>query len=200
MTKPLSAGGDSRPRRDGARVVVQEWVSLDGYASGPDGEMDIMGTVSAHTDRRSQTYNAEFLRAATAVLLGARTYRQFVEYWPTAEEPIADRVNQLPKVVASTTLGSAPWGEHAPAIVVADAREYVRQFRRDGQGILVVWGSLSVAHALAEAGLVDELDLFVAPVWLGRGTALLPSGRVTLEQLTSETWRDLIHTRYRITR
>ena len=181
------------------RVVVQEWVSIDGYASGPTDEMDIMSVVTDDTDQRSQEYNAEFLAAASAVLLGSRTYRKFAEYWPTADEPIADRVNELPKLVASTSLESAPWGDRAPAIVVADVEDHVRRFRRDGGGTLVVWGSLALAHSLMDAGLVDELDLFVAPVWLGDGTRLLPANRVQVEQLSSENWGELTHLRYRLT-
>lgn len=181
------------------RVVVQEWVSLDGFASGPTDEMDIMSVVTDDTDQRSQSYNAEFLAEASAVLLGSRTYRKFVEYWPTADEQIADRVNELPKIVASTSLESAPWGDHAPATVVADVEDHVRQFRRNGEGTLVVWGSLALTHSLMDAGLVDELDLFVTPVWLGEGTRLLPGSRVRVEQLSSEDWGELTHLRYRVT-
>ncbi|MWV51462.1 reductase (plasmid) [Rathayibacter sp. VKM Ac-2803] len=180
------------------RVVVQEWISLDGYASGPTDEMDIMSAISEDTDQRSQTYNAEFLSTAAAVLLGSRTYRKFVEYWPSAEEPIADQVNQLPKLVASTTLQSAPWGEHTPATVITDVYAHVRQFRREGEGTLVVWGSLALTHSLMNTGLVDELDLFVAPIWLGEGTPLLPAGRVRVEQLSSDNWDELTHLTYRV--
>lgn len=181
-----------------ARVVVQEWVSLDGYAAGPGGEMDIMRAVSEGADQRSQTYNAEFLATTAEVLLGSRTYGAFVEYWPTAEERIADRVNRIPKFVASTTLHSAPWGDHAPATVVADVEDHVRRFRREGEGTLVVWGSLALVHSLVRAGLVDELDLFVAPIWLGEGTPLLPAGPVPVTQLSSENWGELTHLTYRI--
>lgn len=181
------------------RVVVQEWVSLDGYASGPTDEMDVMSVVTEKADQRSQSYNAEFLAAASAVLLGSRTYRKFVEYWPTADEPIAARVNDLPKVVASTSLESAPWGDHAPATVIADVEVQVRRFRSEGQGMLVVWGSLALTHSLMDAGLVDELDLFIAPVWLGEGTRLLPAGRVPVQQVSSEDWDELTHLRYRVT-
>ncbi|WP_194422414.1 dihydrofolate reductase family protein [Microbacterium abyssi] len=182
-----------------ARVIVQEWVSLDGFASGPIDETEIMSVVDEDIDRRSQTYNEEFLAGADAVLLGSRTYRKFARYWPTATEPIANRVNELPKIVASTTLDSAPWGQHAPATVVADAEEYVAQFRQDGEALLVVWGSLNLTRSLLRAGLVDELDLFVAPIWLGEGTPLLDIGRVRVEQLVSENWDALTHVRYRIT-
>lgn len=183
---------------NGPRIVVQEWVSLDGYASGPTDETDVMTAVGHDADMRSQAYNAEFLASATAVLLGGHTYRRFVEYWPDADEPIADKVNQLPKIVASTTLKSAPWGDHTEATVVSDIHDHVRRFRCAGEGTMVVWGSLAVVHSLLAEGLVDELDLFVAPVALGEGTPLLPAGRVELEQLTSDDWGELTHLTYRV--
>ncbi|WP_322410648.1 dihydrofolate reductase family protein [Microbacterium invictum] len=181
---------------DRPRVVVQEWVSLDGYASGPRNEMDIMSVVTEDADRRSQAYNAVFLAAVSAVLLGRQTYSSFARYWPTAEEPIAARVNALPKIVASRSLQSAPWGDHRPVTVVTDVEDHVRRFRHEGNGTLVVWGSLALTHSLVKAGLVDELDLFIAPVWLGNGTCLLPDGSVHLKQISSEDWGELTHLRY----
>jgi len=187
------------PENPSARVIVQQWVSLDGFASGPNDETDIMATVDAEADARSQEYNQNFLSGASAVLLGSRTYRKFVEYWPTADEPIAARVNGMRKVVASATLSSAPWGDHEPAIVVDDAVTYARQFRSEESGALVVWGSLDLTRSLMDAAQVDELDLFVAPVWLGSGTALLGTGQESrLRQVLSEDWGTITHLRYRL--
>jgi dihydrofolate reductase len=181
------------------RVVVQEWVSLDGYAAGPAGETDVMRGVDETADARSQEYNATLLDGVHAVLLGSRTYRQFVEYWPTSTEPIAAGVNAVPKVVASSSLSTAPWGEHTPADVVVDAHAYVREHRSTGSGILLVWGSLALARSLVAAGEVDELDLFVSPTWLGQGTPLLDAAPApALEQLASEDWGTVTHLRYRL--
>lgn len=187
------------PRDSTGRVVVQEWVSLDGYAAGPDGEADVMRGVDEAADARSQAYNATLLDDTRAVLLGSRAYRQFVSYWPTSDEPIAARVNAVPKIVASSTLGIAPWGAHPPAGVVADAHAVVREHRATSSGTLLVWGSLALVGSLVEAGEVDELDLFVSPTWLGRGTPLIGAGPpLTLAQLASEDWGTVTHLRYRV--
>lgn len=177
---------------------MQEWVSLDGYASGVDDEGAIFAAVDETADARSQEHNLRLLEDAT-VLLGRRTYEQFVQYWPTATEAIAGSVNAASKVVASSTLSAAPWGSHEPATVVPDARRFVEEARRDGTGVLIVWGSLDLVAALVEHGLVDELDLFVAPVWVGEGTRLLPAGWSSrLRQLDSENWGSVTHLRYGI--
>lgn len=178
-------------------VVAQQWVSLDGYASGVDGEEEIFAAVGADSDAASQEYNARFLPSVTEVLLGRRSYEKFVGYWPTAQEPIADRVNAIPKTVCSTTLTRAPWGSHEPAGITADAVEHVRR----ADGLVLVWGSLRLTAALLAAGVLDELDLFLAPVVLGAGIPLVPPGlHPRLRQLTSEPLGSVTHLRYRIER
>lgn len=183
----------------GPRVVVQEWVSVNGMASGIGGEMDVMGVVDEAADARSQEYNRDLLADAAGILLGSATYRQFVEYWPTAEEPIAPYINSLPKFVASRSGEAVPWGAHAPATRVDDAAAFVREHRSAGTGTLVIWGSLALAESLIEAHLVDEIDLFVAPVWIDDGSPAIGWGDHRLEQLVSEDWGSITHIRYRFT-
>lgn len=114
-----------------------------------------------------------------------------MEYWPTAEdEPVADTVNSVPKIVFSSTLDSAPWGRFDPAHVVdGDAAEHVRALRQEPGGDVMVWGSISLVQSLFLAGLVDELQLRVLPVVLSSGRKLLgeDSGehRLSLLQATS---------------
>ena len=101
------------------RVLVQQWVSVDGLVAGPNGEIDVFDAVPDFS--ASDRHNAALLDSVDEVLLGRRTYEEFVQFWPTAEgEALAPLVNALPKTVASTTLGAAPWGEHAPARIVPD--------------------------------------------------------------------------------
>jgi dihydrofolate reductase len=172
------------------RVLVQQWVSVDGMVAGRNDETDISDAVPdfAASDR----HNTVLLDSVDEVLLGRRTYEEFVQFWPTADgEALAPLINALPKTVASTTLGAAPWGEHPPARIVADAVEHIRSRRTAGAtGTTIVWGSIAVMRALLRAELVDDLELFVAPVLLGAGTLLLdpasPTVRLTLQE--SETW------------
>jgi hypothetical protein len=110
------------------RVLVQQWVSVDGMVAGPDGETDVFDAVPDFS--ASDRHNTALLDSVDEVLLGRRTYEEFVQFWPTADgEALAPLINALPKTVASTTLGSAPWGEHPPARIVPDAVEHIRSGR-----------------------------------------------------------------------
>jgi dihydrofolate reductase len=172
------------------RVLAQQWVSVDGMVAGRNGETDVFDAVPDFS--ASDRHNTALLDSVDEVLLGRRTYEEFVRFWPTAEdEALAPLINALPKTVASSTLGAAPWGEHPAARIVPDAVAHVRSRRRAGTtGTTIVWGSITVMRALLRAELVDELELFVAPVLLGTGTPLLdPAGpTVRLTLLDSETW------------
>ncbi|MEJ2860177.1 dihydrofolate reductase family protein [Actinomycetospora flava] len=174
------------------RVVAQQWISIDGFATGPTDEMEIFAGVPAASDARSMELNAELIADVETVLLGRRTYEAFVTFWPTEaarDVPITPLVNAVPKVVASSTLTAAPWGGHAPASVVPDAVAHVRALRAEPGGIVLVWGSLALMRTLLDAGLVDELDLFVAPIALGGGTPLVTPGRpLGLRQLAGEVF------------
>ena len=176
--------------------MAQEWISLDGCASGPGGEEDIFAAVPDPAFAATQRWNQDLIDDVDFVLLGRTTYELFVRYWPAADEPIAARINEVAKAVCSRTLEEAPWGEFVPAAVERDPLEHLRTLRRDDAArTVLVWGSLSIVHQLAQAGELDELDLFVAPVVLGEGTALLPQPR-TLRQLTVEEMDGVVHARY----
>jgi dihydrofolate reductase len=172
------------------RVLVQQWVSVDGMVAGPNGETDVFDAVTDFS--ASDRHNTALLDSVDEVLLGRRTYEEFVQFWPTAEdEALAPLINALPKTVASTTLGAAPWGEHPPARVIPDAVEHIRSRRTAGvTGTTIIWGSITVMRALLSAELVDDLEVFVAPVLLGTGTPLLdPAGPpVRLVLQDSESW------------
>jgi dihydrofolate reductase len=169
-------------------LLTQQWISVDGFLAGVNGEADVFAAVSDFT--ASETHNTALLADIDEVLLGRRTYESFAAYWPTAAgEPMAQQINALPRTVCSTTLTAATWGDHAPARVVPDPVEHVRAQRAAGTRI-IVWGSVSVMRALLAAGEVDEVELFVAPIALGAGTPLLAPGAAPLPlRLTaSETW------------
>lgn len=176
------------------RVIAQQWISVDGFASGASSEEEIFRHVSTESDEASMSHNIMLLSDVDAVVLGRRTYESFVGFWPTDRSrgvPVSPAVNAVPKVVASRTLREAPWGAYAPAQVVADPVSRVRELRSAPGGPVLVWGSLSLMGTLLGAGLIDELDLFVAPVALAGGTPLLPPGRpVHLRQVGGEILPD----------
>jgi dihydrofolate reductase len=165
-------------------LIFQEYVSLDGFAAGPGDDLGFFDTVTGQDDRD----NLELLESVDTMLLGATTYRLFVDYWPTATDGLAPLLNQLRKVVVSSTLDSAPWGSWEPAEVVADAVEAVTALKNeDGKGI-VLWGSISLFHTLLTAGLVDEVQLRVCPVVLGAGKPVFPPSQVALDLIEAHPW------------
>ncbi|MBA3280325.1 MAG: dihydrofolate reductase family protein [Geodermatophilaceae bacterium] len=155
------------------RIIVQEIVSLDGFVADASGGLDFFEVVSDYSEVNQE--NLAIMETVDTLLLGAKTYQLFVDFWPTAEdEPVADVVNSTPKIVFSSTLGGAPWGRFDPARVVAgDPVEHVRRMQQESGGDVMVWGSISLVQSLLAAGLVDELQLRVLPIMLSSGRRLI---------------------------
>jgi dihydrofolate reductase len=180
------------------RLTVEQIVSVDGYAADADGSLEFAAT--ADGAGAADADQLAFLGDVDAILLGATTYRMFAEYWPKADpatEPVAEPIDRLPKFVVSNSLDTAPWGDGAIEILRGDGAESAAALK-DRYAHIIVWGSLTLADALFEAGLVDQLRLRVVPVLIGAGrsftperlgdrrlaldhTASLPSGHVTLQ-------------------
>lgn len=158
------------------RLILQEWVSLDGFAADADGKLDFFPSTEAN--RYSDRDQLAFLDDVDTVLLGRRTYELFVEFWPTAsptEEIIADRLNELPKLVFSNTLAEAPWGAWPAARVVrGDAVAEIARLKAQPGKHMVLWGSLMLAQDLIAADLIDEYHIQVCPTLVGAGRRLFP--------------------------
>jgi dihydrofolate reductase len=187
------------------KVVVQQFLTLDGYAAGPNGELDFVTESGAAADPTSGAFvenQLAFIESVDTILLGAVTYRMFAAYWPeqtTETQAIADALNATPKVVFSSTLQSAPWGSWEPARVVSgSAAEEVRRLKAEPGKDMVVWGSLALSDSLMREGLVDEYRLQVCPVVLGRGKRLFEDGldMQWLTRLETETYDEMVAVRY----
>ena len=185
--------------------MVQQFVTLDGYAAGPDGELDFVTETGAAADPTSGPFVEDqlaFIESLDTILLGAVTYRMFAAYWPeqtTETQAIADALNATPKVVFSSTLESAPWGSWEPArLVSGSAAEEVRRLKAEPGKDMVVWGSLAVSDSLMREGLVDEYLLQVCPVVLGRGKRLFEDGLPPqgLTYLETNTYDGMVAVRY----
>ncbi|HEY6075729.1 MAG TPA: dihydrofolate reductase family protein [Gaiella sp.] len=106
------------------KVVVQQFLTLDGYAAGPNGELDFVTETGAAADPTSGPFVEDqlaFIESLDTILLGAVTYRMFAAYWPeqtTETQRVADALNATPKVAFSSALENAPWGSWEPARVV----------------------------------------------------------------------------------
>lgn len=158
------------------KLIIEEWISLDGYAADRKGSTDFFP--STEENRYSDEDQLKFLESIDTILLGRKTYELFADFWPTdqsKQEIIADKLNSIPKIVISNTLKKAPWGSWPDAqIQGGDAVEAVKKLRQQTGKDIVLWGSISLAQALMQADLVDEYHVQVIPVRLGAGKLLFP--------------------------
>lgn len=164
------------------RVVVSEFLTLDGVMEAPGGEFHPDGkggwTMQFFTEEAGK-FKFEELFAADALLLGRVTYQHFAAAWPsmTDEAGFADRMNSLPKFVASTKLHEPL--EWNATLIQGDLAEQVSKLKlEDGQDILV-FGSGDLVHTLLLHDLIDEFRLMVFPVILGSGKRLFRDGIAT---------------------
>lgn len=171
------------------KVILQEWVSIDGFAAGPNGETDFLA--SPFLNEGSDEDILRFMDGIDTILLGAVTYRLFVDFWPTATtdtEIIADKLNATPKLVFSRTLQQAPWGKWKDAgIVKNSAIEEVAKLKQQPGKDMVLWGSISLAQSLTKEGLIDEYELRVCPIVLGKGRRLFSGETAGLDMKLVET-------------
>ena len=131
-------------------------------------------------------------READALLVGRRTFEAFREYWPKQTDDrtgITDYLNRVQKHVVSSTLTDPQWENST--VVTGDPVESVTALKRQDGREIVLTGSITLAHTMIEAGLVDEYRLFVYPTVQGRGRRLFPDGYELsgLELLDSKAFR-----------
>nr|CEL20819.1 Bifunctional deaminase-reductase domain protein [Kibdelosporangium sp. MJ126-NF4] len=115
-----------------------------------------------------------FIDSVDTMILGANTYAQTKDYWPNAAEQgeYGEKLNNLTKFVASSTLDEAPWGDFPAATVTRDPATTIRELKEQSGKDIWLWGSLKLMGSLMEAGVVDEVRMMVCPVSRGRGTRL----------------------------
>jgi dihydrofolate reductase len=161
------------------RIVVSEFVSLDGVMEDPGGaEGTPAGGWAFRFERGSDgdTYKLEELMDAEAMLLGRVTYEGFARAWPTIEDEqgFAAKMNSMPKYVVSSSIEDAGWENST--VLRGDPVAEVTALRQKIDGNILVAGSTSLVHALHDAGLVDEYRLMIYPVVLGSGKRLFRDG------------------------
>ena len=151
------------------KIVAGEFMSADGVVEAADQwqlpyQTEEMGEI---TERQ--------IRDASGFLMGRVTYEMFAPYWPTLknnEFGVADKMNSAPKYVLSTTLQKADWNNstHLKSI------EELRKVKQQGDGIIAVIGSMKLVHSLLAAGLLDEVQVLMHPIVVGKGGRLFPDG------------------------
>ncbi|SBS72548.1 dihydrofolate reductase family protein [uncultured Microbacterium sp.] len=167
------------------RIVIDIFMTLDGVAQAPGGPDEdpssgfpYGGWQAPFADRASGEQIVEGITRIDALLLGRRTYDIFAAYWPGhagQASVIADVLNGVPKYVASRGTPTLDWAEST--LLGPDLSAEIAALR-DRYDETHVIGSIDFAHSLLDAGLFDELNLWVYPLVLGRGKKVFPEGAV----------------------
>jgi dihydrofolate reductase len=159
------------------KLIVSEFVSLDGVMEAPGGEPGYKhsGWVLLFPQDPAQLqYKLDEVLAAEALLLGRVTYEGFAEAWPgrTDDAGFADKMNAMPKYVVSSTLERLEWSNST--LLEGDVADGVAKLKQQEGGDILVAGSRTLVQTLIELDLVDEYRLMVFPVILGSGRRLFP--------------------------
>jgi dihydrofolate reductase len=148
------------------KVIVSNVASLDGFFETPDKKLDWVVTDAEFFD-----YAKAMLRGADTLLFGRATYEHMANYWPTAPaEEIAEKMNNLPKLVFSRNLQKVEWNNSR--LAKKNPEEEVSNLKEQPGKDMVVLGSATVASCLLQAGLVDEYRVILQPVLIVKGNPL----------------------------
>jgi len=150
------------------RIVVPMYMTLDGVMETPSWS-------GPYWNKEVANFQNTLLFACDSLLLGRVTYEEFAGYWPTAndDQGFADRMNSLPKFVASQTLETPEWNA---TFLKGDVVEEVKKLKQNDHNMLI-YGSAMLVQALLDHDLVDELHLIVCPVVVGKGKRLFKEGQ-----------------------
>jgi dihydrofolate reductase len=174
------------------RIVVTEFVSLDGVMEDPggsEGSKHGAWTFQFSRGEEGDRFKLDETMGSEALLLGRVTYEGFAAAWPSRDGEFADKFNTMPKYVVSSTLRDPEWAN--TTVLEGDVAEAVAKLRQEQDGDVVVHGSAMLARALLDHDLVDELRLMVFPVVLGNGKRLFgESGMKRLQLVDSKSVGD----------
>ena len=181
------------------RIVIMEFISLDGVVQAPGGPEEDTDGGFAHGGWSHPFFDPEVMGGAfdgalsgtEALLFGRRTWQSMAAAWPErAGDPFADRMNAIPKYVVSATLsdGELTWN-NTTRIPGGEAVARLRELHESEGGTLLVMGSPTLARTLLREGLADELRLMIEPVLLGGGKSIFPADGAlrTLELVSAVT-------------
>jgi dihydrofolate reductase len=171
------------------KIVVTEFVSLDGVMQAPGGEDFKYPGWTFEFDRGDDgnKFKLDEAMEADALLLGRTTYESFAGAWPEREGEFADKFNEMPKYLVSSTITDPDWSNTTR--LEGDVVEAVRKLRDEFEGIIQVPGSKQLVDVLIENDLVDQINLMIFPVVLGTGFRVFGeySDRKTMRLVESKT-------------
>jgi dihydrofolate reductase len=190
----VAGHADTTERSTGmGRIVVTEFVSLDGVMEDPGGSENFEhGGWSFQFDRGEEgdKFKLDEALESEALLLGRVTYEGFADAWPSRDGEFADKLNGMPKYVVSSTMNEAGWNNST--VINGDIADEVGKLKNELDGDIVVHGSARLVQALLKNDLVDEVRLMVFPVVLGAGKRLFgeTSDKKSLRLTDSKTVGD----------
>jgi dihydrofolate reductase len=167
------ASGEPDKEARVGRIVVTEFVSLDGVMEAPGGGEEFKHggwTFEINRGEEGDKFKLDETLDSDALLLGRVTFEGFAAAWPSRDGEFADKFNSMPKYVVSSTMEEPGWDNST--VLSGDLAEEVGKLRQEHGGDIVVHGSAQLVQALLERDLVDELRLMVFPVVLGSGKRL----------------------------
>jgi dihydrofolate reductase len=175
------------------RIIVTEFVSLDGVMEAPGGGEDYKHAGWTFEINRGDEGNKFKLKEtfeSEAILLGRVTYEGFAKAWPSREGEFAEKLNSMPKYVISSTLKKADWNNST--ILSGRVIEEVTKLKKKLKGSIVVHGSAHLVQTLVANDLIDELRLMVFPVILGSGKRLFGQmdQKKSMKKISSQTVGD----------
>jgi dihydrofolate reductase len=170
------------------QLVVFNHITLDGYFAAANGDISFLR--QRFKDDEFHSFAVENIKAAGTLLFGRVTYEVMVNYWPTPnaikDEPvIAERMNTLPKFVMSRTLRKSCWNN--TQFLNGDIAPEVRKVKRLPGNRIAILGSGSIVAQLAPLGLIDEYELVLNPVAIGRGRTLFDGIRDAMNLRLTKT-------------
>ena len=168
-----------------SKLIVTMWMTLDGYISGPDGELDwIIG------DDEMSDYEIGLISDVDTLLLGRKTYTDFYAYWSEKGPPkegwernFAKKINALHKIAVSKSLKDVEWNNSE--ILTDITAEAIKKAKAKSEKGIVIYGSASVVQQITNLGLIDEYQLLVHPLLLSKGKKLFENVDKTGMQLVS---------------
>src|SRR6266540_3634324 len=175
------------------KLVVFNQVTMDGYFTGVNG--DLSWAHNASKDAEWSAFVEDNATSGGLLLFGRITYEMMVAYWPTPaakkDDPVvAQGINNLPKVVSSRTLDKASWNN--TKLVKGDVVEEVRKMKNEAGEDMVILGSGSIVSQLSEHGLIDEYQLVVNPIVLGKGRTMFEglTKRLPMKRTSTRTFEN----------
>jgi dihydrofolate reductase len=172
MTNLEATSSEQQRRRNVRKLVVFNNVTLDGYFTGKNGDLS---WAKGHRDAEFNAFVADNAKSGGLLVFGRITYELMTSYWPTPQarenDPaVAERMNDLPKVVFSSTLAQASWSN--TKLVKGDIAAEIRRMKKEPGKDMTILGSGSIVSQLAQEGLIDEYQMVLNPVLLGEGRTM----------------------------